>query len=221
MLAAAEPPLVSIVVPVLDEAAILEEFLDHLAALPGRFEVIIADGGSQDASVEIAEAHPLPARVVRCGLGRAVGMNAGAAAARGDPLLFLHADTRLPPTAYASLRAAIADTERALAPARWRSRTDSHWHDVECDLPDGRIGWSATSDIRSAEPTDEPRKLVAKVRALWEAKGYRVGGNPDAQMIDLVAATPDGATIIFGLLADGTGRMTLDGAARCVDTGED
>jgi uncharacterized protein len=100
--------LVSVVVPTLDEAAALPGLLDHLAELDGRFEVIVADGGSRDGTPAIAAAHPLAPRVLHVDGGRAAQMNAGAAAAAGDPIVFLHADTRLPATAHRSLAATAA-----------------------------------------------------------------------------------------------------------------
>ena len=85
----------SIVIPVLNEAAVIGGTLASLAPLRARgHEVIVADGGSEDATRELAA--PLADRVVIAPRGRARQMNAGAAAAGGDALLFLHADTRLP-----------------------------------------------------------------------------------------------------------------------------
>ena len=85
----------SVVIPVLDEAAVIGGTLLSLAALRiGGHEVIVADGGSEDQTREIA-AH-LADHVLLAPRGRARQMNAGAAAASGDALLFLHADTRLP-----------------------------------------------------------------------------------------------------------------------------
>jgi rSAM/selenodomain-associated transferase 2 len=103
-------PLVSIVVPTLDEARALPPLLDHIATLPGRFEVVVADAGSDDGSAQIAAQHPLEPRVLeqRHG-GRATQLNAGAHAAHGDPIVFLHADTRLPQSAYRSLVTTPAD----------------------------------------------------------------------------------------------------------------
>lgn len=95
--------LVSVIVPVLDEAAGLSALLDHLAALDGSLEVIVADGGSRDGTPEIAARHPLAPLVVNAPRGRAMQMNAGAEAANGHTLVFLHADTRLPATAHRSL----------------------------------------------------------------------------------------------------------------------
>ena len=101
--------LVSVVVPVLDEAATLPGLLDHLAALEGRFEVIVADGGSRDGSAELARAHPVGPHVVDAPRGRAAQMNAGAEHASGDPIVFLHADTRLPRDAWRALTQSSAD----------------------------------------------------------------------------------------------------------------
>ena len=85
----------SIVVPVLNEAAVIGGTLRSLAPLRARgHEVVVADGGSEDRTREIAAR--LADRVVLAPRGRARQMNAGAAAAGGDALLFLHADTRLP-----------------------------------------------------------------------------------------------------------------------------
>lgn len=102
-------PLVSIVVPVLDEAEALPALLDRLAGLAGRWEVVVCDGGSQDGTAELADAHPARPTVVRAPRGRAAQMNAGARAARGPVLLFLHADTHLPGDAHAQLAGALAD----------------------------------------------------------------------------------------------------------------
>jgi rSAM/selenodomain-associated transferase 2 len=96
-------PLVSVLVPTLDEARELPRVLDHLAALPGSWEVVVADGGSCDATLHIARAHPLKPLIVEHPGGRAAQLNAAAKVATGDILLFLHADSRLPPGAHATL----------------------------------------------------------------------------------------------------------------------
>jgi rSAM/selenodomain-associated transferase 2 len=88
----------SVIVPALNEAAGIARCLEALVPLRARgHEVIVADGGSEDATREIAA--PLADRVLAAPRGRARQMNAGAAAASGAVLLFLHADTRLPPQA--------------------------------------------------------------------------------------------------------------------------
>jgi rSAM/selenodomain-associated transferase 2 len=88
----------SIVMPVLEEAANIEAALRALLPLRARgAEVIVVDGGSSDATLALAR--PLADGVLVAPRGRAAQMNAGAAAARGELLLFLHADTHLPPEA--------------------------------------------------------------------------------------------------------------------------
>jgi rSAM/selenodomain-associated transferase 2 len=100
-------PRLSIVVPVLNEAAGIAATLQALARLRERgAEVIVADGGSSDATVALAQ--PLADRVLQAPRGRAQQMNAGAAAARGEALLFLHADTLLPPAADTLVLQALA-----------------------------------------------------------------------------------------------------------------
>jgi rSAM/selenodomain-associated transferase 2 len=98
----------SIVIPVLDEACHLEARLRELARGRLPVEVVIVDGGSRDGSVEIARRAP-GIRLVSSERGRARQMNAGAAAATGEALLFLHADTRLPDGAAEAVLGALAD----------------------------------------------------------------------------------------------------------------
>jgi len=97
----------SIVMPVLNEAAGIAAALEALAPLRARgAEIIVVDGGSSDGTPEAAA--PLADRVLTAPRGRAAQMNAGAAAAHGDVLLFLHADTRLPEDADILIRDALA-----------------------------------------------------------------------------------------------------------------
>jgi len=85
----------SIIIPVLDEAAEIETALLALAPFRERgAEVVVVDGGSSDRTADLAR--PLADRVLAAPRGRAEQMNAGVAAADGDVLLFLHVDTRLP-----------------------------------------------------------------------------------------------------------------------------
>lgn len=92
------PIRISIIIPALNEAAGIADTLRALQPLRARgHEVVVADGGSTDRTMEVAR--PLADRVIAADRGRAVQQNAGAAAATGGILLFLHADTRLPPDA--------------------------------------------------------------------------------------------------------------------------
>lgn len=97
----------SIVIPALDEAAEIGAALAALQPLRARgHEVIVADGGSRDATRALAA--PLADRVLAAPRGRAIQMNHGAAVATGEALVFLHADTRLPPGAERAIASALA-----------------------------------------------------------------------------------------------------------------
>ena len=95
---------IAVVVPTLDE----EEAVSRLLGDAGRHadELVVSDGGSVDGTREVAAA--TGARVVTGARGRGGQLNRGAAAARGDVLVFLHADTRLPEGAAEAIRGAVA-----------------------------------------------------------------------------------------------------------------
>ncbi|MGH6684187.1 MAG: TIGR04283 family arsenosugar biosynthesis glycosyltransferase [Pseudolabrys sp.] len=102
----------SIIMPVLDEAAEIEAALAALAPLRMRgIEVIVVDSGSRDGTSDLARS--LADRVITAPRGRAEQMNAGAAAANGDVLLFLHADSRLPEDADRLVLDRLARSGRA------------------------------------------------------------------------------------------------------------
>ena len=96
---------ISVVVPTLNEAVVVAPTLTTARAAD--VEIIVVDGGSRDATVAVARA--LADRVLETARGRARQMNAGAAVARGDVLLFLHADTRLPAGYAQAVARALAD----------------------------------------------------------------------------------------------------------------
>ena len=105
-------PLLSIVIPALNEAVGIETTLRALQPLRARgVEILLADGGSTDGTTH--RAAPWVDAMVSGAHGRAVQMNAGAVRAQADVLLFLHADTRLPPLADLQLLQAVG------AGARW------------------------------------------------------------------------------------------------------
>jgi rSAM/selenodomain-associated transferase 2 len=88
----------SVVIPAFNEAGEIGACLQALAPLRGRgHELIVADGGSDDGTPALA--HALCDRVIAAPRGRASQMNAGARHARGEALVFLHADSRFPPDA--------------------------------------------------------------------------------------------------------------------------
>lgn len=96
---------ISVIMPILNEAKILEKTLSQLKPELGSHELIVVDGGSTDASVDIAEKY---GRVITSECGRAKQLNAGAAVATGDILIFLHADVWLESGALAAVVSALS-----------------------------------------------------------------------------------------------------------------
>ncbi len=96
-------PPVSIVIPVLNEAATIKATLANLRRNAPAAELIVVDGGSRDATLSEAEAAD---QIINSAPGRARQMNTGAAQACADWLLFVHADTRVPPPVLAEISTA-------------------------------------------------------------------------------------------------------------------
>ena len=129
---------VSIIIPTLNEGAELPATLAYLRQAGVVDEVIVADGGSHDATVELARAAGIT--VIPAPRGRGHQLRAGAAAASGDALVFLHADTWLPAGGLLAVRRALTDPgvvagafEKAfrddspwLAGSRWKCRVRMH-----------------------------------------------------------------------------------------------
>jgi rSAM/selenodomain-associated transferase 2 len=106
----------SVIIPALNEEAGIAGCVAAVRALDPGVELIVADGGSSDRTVERAEA--AGASVVRAPRGRGPQCNAGAARASGEVLVFLHADTALPARAFAILRDILADPTIKIAKFR-------------------------------------------------------------------------------------------------------
>jgi rSAM/selenodomain-associated transferase 2 len=107
---AASPPLkLSVIVPMLNEAASIARTLKAIGIGAPDAEIIVVDGGSTDDSVEVAR--PLCDVVISATRGRALQMNSGAARASGNALVFVHADTIVPVSFASDIEAALADPE--------------------------------------------------------------------------------------------------------------
>ena len=107
---------ISIIIPVLNEATTLTAALSALQSLRAAgHEIIVVDGGSHDASMSLAETWA--DQVIRADRGRARQMNAGAAIAHHEILLFLHADTQLPHNADKLIIEALQKNTRH--PSQW------------------------------------------------------------------------------------------------------
>lgn len=117
--------MISVVIPVLNEQASLPATLDTLSKQSGEFEIIVVDGGSTDDTKRLAHSCP-QVKLLSAPAGRAIQMNTGAKRARGEWLLFLHADTLLPKTALRDLNDLEHDWKVQAGGFRHRF-SDRHW----------------------------------------------------------------------------------------------
>lgn len=178
-------PLLSVVVPTLNEASTLPRLLDDLRRLTAPYEVVVADGGSADAT--LAAARAAGARVTVAAAGRGAQLRAGAAVARAELLCFLHADARLDAPAAAALdelartrpagafafRLAIDASGAAYRLVEWGANARSRW----LRLPYGDQGLVVSSRDYAAVGGYPPWPLmedVALVRALGRRGPVRV-----------------------------------------------
>lgn len=169
------PSQLTIIVPVLNEAAGVVATLQALQAMRSRgAEIVIVDGGSTDGTLDLAR--PLADQVLVSPRGRARQMNAGAAMAHGRVLLFLHADTRLPKQADLTILEAIGDVLEG-----------RHWGRFDVVI-EGRSPWlklvARLMNLRSrltGIATGDQAIFVA--RSAFRA----VGGFPDIPLMEDIA----------------------------------
>jgi len=171
----------AVVIPALDEADRIQSAI-RSARAPG-VAVLVVDGGSRDATREVARA--AGARVLACQPGRARQLAAGAQAARAEGLVFLHADSRLPPGFADTVRGALADP--AVAGGAFGFRFER----------EGRTGRAAALGLRVVEAGVRLRVALLGLpygdQALVARRGAleRAGGVPQVPIgedLDLVAA---------------------------------
>lgn len=163
----------SVIVPALNEAAGIADTLQPLQALRRRgHEVIVVDGGSHDATVRVATL--LADRVLDSRRGRATQMNAGAQAASGTVLWFLHADTRPP-----------ADADRIILSAL-AAGSGREWGHFDVDLGGPwllrMVGWLMNRRARISRIATGDQGLFVTRRAFRQAGGFA----PVALMEDIV-----------------------------------
>jgi rSAM/selenodomain-associated transferase 2 len=103
--------IISIIVPTLNEAELVQPFLHHLRERAPQAEIIVADAGSSDHTAEIAAL--FTDRIIHARPGRATQMNAGALAARGDIFWFLHVDAEVPSGCVAEIERILHDPKVA------------------------------------------------------------------------------------------------------------
>lgn len=176
--------IISVIIPTLNEAAGIRETLSALKGARNA-EVIVADGGSVDGTRELAE--PLVDRLVVSSPGRGRQMNAGAGASKGEALLFLHADTRLPAGWEGAIRNALSDD--AVAGGAF-----------ELSIASNRpaLGWIARVANARSRLTRVPYgdQAVFVRRAVFE----RLGGFPEIPIME---------DVVFGRKLKRAGRVTI------------
>lgn len=160
------PYRVSVVMPALNEAARIAQVLAPLQTLRAAgHEIILADGGSTDATCACAA--PLVDLVLTCTPGRATQMSAGADAASGDLLWFVHADTQVPPAAITTLLQ-LNDAENV-------RKTGHFWGHFRVRIDDDAwvfrmIEWSMNLRTRLTSVVTGDQGLFVS-RSLWEQVG--------------------------------------------------
>jgi len=160
----------SVVIPALDEASNLARLLPDLdRACPGA-ELLVVDGGSRDGTAAVVAGRP-GVRLVPSARGRARQMNAGARAAAGDVLLFLHADTWLPDGATPLIEGALADP--AVVGGRFDVRFDTRRRVLRT------VAWFMNARSRATSICTGDQAIFVR-RAAFEA----VGGYPDIPLME-------------------------------------
>ena len=129
--------MISLIIPTLNEERALPQTLACVALQGSPHEIIVADGGSSDGTVGIARNAGVQCQCISAPRGRGPQMNAGAHLARGEWLLFLHADTLLPPDALAAIEALPPAVEagcfhQAFSHDHWLLRAVSRLHNWRC-----------------------------------------------------------------------------------------
>ncbi len=176
----------SIIIPTLNEGETIGALLADLAPLRAAgAELILVDGGSRDAT--LARAGGAVDQILHASRGRAAQMNAGAQAAAGDLLWFLHADTRVPAEAISALREAWAHAVGQSLGDQNRSRREGFWGRFDIRLsgrhPLLRLverGMNARSRLTGIATGDQGLFVS---RAAFE----RVGGFPPLALMEDIA----------------------------------
>jgi len=162
--------MLSVIIPTLNEEEALPETLATLFRQSAGEEIIIVDGGSTDATEKICEQYP-GMRFITSEKGRAAQLNAGARAASGDILLFLHADTLLPDSALSTISRVIDQEKHEAGGFR---------HSFGCE--DWRLRFISFLDNRRCLKT----KIIYGDQAMFIKRNLfeRLDGFPDVKIME-------------------------------------
>ncbi|MGH7274116.1 MAG: TIGR04283 family arsenosugar biosynthesis glycosyltransferase [Nitrospiria bacterium] len=158
----------SVIIPTLNESGLIQRTLQKVRAT-GANEVIVVDGGSQDLTREMART--LADKIIETPRGRALQLNEGAKAANGDVLLFLHADTDLPPDALAAIGEALTDPQ--VVGGRFNIQLD-------------RVGWLFGSVAHLVNLRSRLTKIATGDQAIFVRREVfeRIGGFPEIPIME-------------------------------------
>lgn len=160
--------LLSIIIPVLNEQELLPRLLDSLAPLSS--ELLVVDGGSSDATLQLAR--NAGATVLDSCKGRGRQLRVGASAASGDLLLFLHADSMVTPAAIETIRQSLANPSFQIGLFRLLFDQDRAIYRLYSFFSRFNSVWTNFGD-----------QGILVSRALYE----KVGGFPDQSLLEDVA----------------------------------
>lgn len=168
--------MISVIIPTLNESSTIARTLTRTVAL-GFDDIIVSDGGSTDPTIPMVQAccARVPAvRLVTAPTGRARQLNEGVKASRGDVMLFLHADTELPPTAKAVIESTLKDPRYVGGRFDVRFDHPSRWGAV--------ISWFMNRRSRLTGIATGDQAIFAR-RQIFE----RLGGFPDIPLMEDIA----------------------------------
>ena len=168
--------MISVIIPTLNESSTIARTLTRTVAL-GFDDIIVSDGGSTDPTIPMVQAccARVPAvRLVTAPTGRARQLNEGVKASRGDVMLFLHADTELPPTAKAVIESTLKDPRYVGGRFDVRFDHPSRWGAV--------ISWFMNRRSRLTGIATGDQAIFVR-RRIFE----RLGGFPDIPLMEDIA----------------------------------